>query len=54
MTGAGFGGCTITLARPEAVDPLRTRILRDYPTRTGRTPRVWVVNAVDGAGAVEG
>jgi galactokinase len=50
MTGAGFGGCTITLARPEAVEALRTRILRDYPARTGRTPRIWVVAAVDGAG----
>jgi galactokinase len=54
MTGAGFGGCTITLAQPEAVDELRTRILRDYPARTGRTPRVWVVEAVDGAGLVAG
>ena len=50
MTGAGFGGCTITLARPDAVAELETRILRDYPARTGRQPRVWVVRAVDGAG----
>jgi galactokinase len=50
MTGAGFGGCTITLARPDAVDELRGRILREYPARTGRTPRVWVVRAVAGAG----
>jgi galactokinase len=54
MTGAGFGGCTITLARAEAVAQLRTRILRDYPARTGRMPRVWVVAAVDGASAVAG
>ena len=54
MTGAGFGGCTITLVRPEAVAELETRILRDYPERTGRRPRVWVVRAVDGAGFVRG
>ncbi len=52
MTGAGFGGCTITLARPDAVDELRARIERDYPPRTGRTPRLWVVHPVAGAGAV--
>jgi galactokinase len=52
MTGAGFGGSTINLVRPEAVDQLRARIERDYPARTRRQPTVWVVRAVDGAGFV--
>jgi galactokinase len=52
MTGAGFGGCTVTLARPDAVEGLRARIERDYPPRTGRTPRLWVVHPVAGAGTV--
>ncbi len=50
MTGGGFGGCTVNLVRPEAVDALRAAVERDYPARTGRTPRVWLVDAVDGAG----
>ena len=54
MTGAGFGGCVVTLARPDAVDELRARIVGDYPRLTGLMPRVWVVGAVDGAGFVGG
>ena len=51
MTGAGFGGCIVALARPDAVDALwaahRARLSR---SRTGRTPRLWQVRAVAGAG----
>jgi galactokinase len=50
MTGAGFGGCTINLVRPDAVDALRAAIERDYPARTGLVPMVLPVHAVDGAG----
>jgi len=53
MTGGGFGGCTVSLVRPDAVEALRERVERDYPARTGRAPRSWVVRAVDGAGFVE-
>jgi galactokinase len=52
MTGAGFGGCTINLVRREAVDGFRATVERDYPARTGRTPRVFVVEAAAGAGLV--
>jgi len=50
MTGAGFGGCTVNLVRREAVDAFRMAIEREYPERTGREPRVFVVDAADGAG----
>jgi galactokinase len=49
LTGAGFGGCTINLVHREAVDALREAVLRDYPKRTGLTPRVFVVEASAGA-----
>ena len=52
LTGAGFGGCTVTLARPDAVDPLRQAVLARYEKETGLTPRIWVSEAADGA-AVE-
>jgi len=50
MTGAGFGGCTINLVRPDAVEALRDAVERDYQPRTGLTPMVLPVRAVDGAG----
>jgi galactokinase len=50
MTGGGFGGCTVSLVEPDAVESLRAAIERDYVARTGLTPRFWVVRAMDGAG----
>ena len=52
LTGAGFGGCTVNLVRPGAVDSLRAAIDRDYRPRTGLRPTVIEVVPVDGAGVV--
>lgn len=49
LTGAGFGGCTINLVRRGAVSALREAVMRDYPARTGLTPRVFEVAASAGA-----
>ncbi len=49
LTGAGFGGCTINLVRRGAVPALREAVMRDYPARTGLTPRVFEVEASAGA-----
>jgi len=53
MTGAGFGGCTVSLVERGAEQALRDRVLDEYPKRTGLTARVFPVAAVDGAGAIE-
>lgn len=50
MTGAGFGGCTVNLVRPDAVDALRVAVEREYPARTGLVPLVLPVQATAGAG----
>ena len=52
MTGGGFGGCTVNLVRPEAVDRLGVAVLERYPARTGLQPMVIPVLAADGVGGV--
>lgn len=50
MTGAGFGGCTVTLVRQESLDALTEAFATEYPKRTGLKPDIWVLN-LEGAGA---
>ena len=52
LTGAGFGGCTINLVHRDAIAAFRTAVERDYPARTGLTPTVLAVDAVEGASFV--
>jgi len=52
LTGAGFGGSTINLVRPDAIVAFRAAVERDYPIRTGLRPRVYEVDPVDGASLV--
>jgi len=52
MTGAGFGGCTVNLVRPDAITALQTAVMERYPKMTGLTPMVFSVQATDGAGRI--
>jgi len=51
MTGAGFGGCTVTLALEDAVEELIEKVNKEYPERTGLQPEIYVCSAEDGAGS---
>jgi galactokinase len=53
MTGAGFGGCTVSLVKHGAEEALRDAVLAQYQKRTGLQPRVYIVAAVDGASLVQ-
>ena len=52
MTGAGFGGCTVNLVRPDAVDALTDAVGLLYPARTGLTPMILPVAVAAGAGRI--
>ena len=50
LTGAGFGGCTVSLVEPDAVAALASAIDERYAARTGLSASVMPVEAVDGVG----
>ena len=54
LTGAGFGGCTVTLVRREAIGSLTDAIDDQYRARTGLTPRVFEVTPSAGARVIDG
>jgi galactokinase len=49
MTGAGFGGCTVSLVQPRAVDAFTKQITAAYEAKYKKTPQVIVTTATDGA-----
>jgi len=51
MTGGGFGGCTVTMLRPGAVDRFAASIARVYEQRFHVAPRIYRCNPSAGAQA---
>jgi len=49
MTGAGFGGCTVSLVKEEAVDTFIKTVGDNYKTRIGLEPEFYVAEIGDGA-----
>jgi galactokinase len=50
MTGAGFGGCTVTVVSEAAVPELELRVREGYRRATGREVEIYFSDAADGAG----
>jgi len=49
MTGAGFGGCTVTLVRADGVEAFMKAVAAGYHEKTGRTPAIYVCRPSAGA-----
>jgi galactokinase len=52
MTGGGFGGCTVNLVAPEAVEGFRATLSEAYLQRYGKTPVFYFCKPAAGAGPV--
>ncbi len=52
LMGGGFGGCTVSVVRDEAVEEFRATVTERYARKTGVEPEISVLDASDGAGRV--
>lgn len=48
MTGAGFGGCTVSIVRDDAVEQFMNEVGKNYRERTGLTPEFYTAEVSQG------
>lgn len=53
MTGAGFGGCTVSIVKEAAVDRFIAEVGPAYEKRTGLKPEFYIADVGDGARRLE-
>ena len=49
MTGAGFGGCTVSIVHIDALETFQNRIAAEYYEQTSIEPEIYFCHASDGA-----
>jgi galactokinase len=52
LTGAGFGGCTVSLVAGEAVERFRGHVAAEYQAATSIEPQIYVCAVEDGVGQI--
>ncbi|NPV88025.1 galactokinase [Coprothermobacteraceae bacterium] len=52
MTGAGFGGCTVSIVKTEALEYFKDRVSAEYTKAVGYSPSIYVVRPAQGARAL--
>ena len=52
MTGAGFGGCTVSLVADDVVDVFSQSVQAAYEARTGLTPQIYVSHPSQGVSEI--
>lgn len=53
MTGAGFGGCTVSIVKDECIAAFEKNIAAAYTAKIGYAPDFYVANISDGAGLIK-
>ena len=48
MTGAGFGGCTVSIVKNDAIDKFKEEVGRAYADKIGYAADFYVVEIGDG------
>ena len=48
ITGGGFGGCTVSIVKDEAIDNFKEKLTAAYQEKVGKTPEFYVVSIGDG------
>ena len=48
ITGGGFGGCTVSIVKDDAIDIFKEKLTAAYEQKVGKTPEFYVVSIGDG------